>query len=109
MIYSRLHQHLTEYNILANHQYGFRSNSSTEIAIYKLRNEISEAVNNWKIAGGILCDLPKAFDCVNHRILMSKLEFYAINGSFLILIKSHLQDIDQEVQISAQNYNNFQD
>jgi hypothetical protein len=109
MIYSRLHQHLTEYNILSNHQYGFRSNSSTEIAIYKLRNEISEAVNNWKIAGGILCDLPKAFDCVNHRILMSKLEFYAINGSFLKLIKSHLQDIDQEVQISAQNCNNFQD
>ena len=44
---------------------------------------------------------------MNHRILMSKLEFYGINGSSLKLIKSHLQDINQKVQIRAQNYNNL--
>jgi Reverse transcriptase (RNA-dependent DNA polymerase). len=60
-----------------------------------------------KITGGIFCDLHKAFDCVNHRILLSKLEFYGIEGSFLKLIKSHLEDINQKVQISAQNYNNL--
>jgi hypothetical protein len=108
-IYSGLYQHFIEYNILAKHQYGFRSNSSTEMAIYKLRNEISEALNNWKIAGGILCDLPKAFDCVNHRILRSKFEFYGINGSSLKSIKLHFQDINQKVQISTQNCNNFQE
>jgi hypothetical protein len=79
------------------------------MATHKLRNEISEALNNWKIVGGILCDLPKAFDCVNHRILLSKLEFYGIKSSSLKSIKSHLQDINQKVQIRAQNYNNFQE
>jgi len=77
------------------------------MAIYKLRNEISEALNNRKITGGILCELQKAFDCVNHRIFLSTLEFYGINGSLLKLIKTHLEDINQKVQISAQNYNNL--
>jgi len=44
---------------------------------------------------------------VNYRILLSKLEFYGINGSFLKLIKSYLEDINQKVQIRAQNYNNL--
>jgi hypothetical protein len=74
------------------------------MAIYKPLNEISEASTKTKIVGGMFCDLHKAFNCVNHGILLSKLEFYGIKDSFLKLIKSYLQDRYQKVKLSTQNY-----
>ena len=49
-------------------------------AIYKLINEIFNSLNNKFIVGGILFDLEKAFDCLNHSVLLSKLQFYGITG-----------------------------
>jgi hypothetical protein len=48
-------------NTIANEQYGFRSNSSTDIASYKLTNEILNALNNKVLVGAIFCDLKKCF------------------------------------------------
>jgi hypothetical protein len=81
VIYIRLHQHIMSNKILVNEHYSFRSNSSTEKALYKLMNEILTALNNKKLVGGFFCDLKKAFDCVNVDILLSKLEFYGIVGN----------------------------
>jgi hypothetical protein len=50
-----------------------------------------------KVVGGIFCDLQKAFDCVNHNILLTKLEFYEVTGTNLKLIKSFLEDRYQKV------------
>jgi hypothetical protein len=80
-------------------QYGFRSNSSTEKATLKLSNDVLQALNNRAHVGGIFCDLEKAFDCVNHDLLMKKLEFYGIVGNAYALIKSYLSDRYQRVLI----------
>jgi hypothetical protein len=70
-----------------------------------LTQEILTALNNKLKVGGIFCDLHKAFDCVNHNILLSKLEFYGILGKANILIKSYLQNRYQRVQIKKDTIN----
>ena len=86
-------------DILADEQYGFRNNSSTESASFNLINNILDALNNNMLVGGIFCDLTKAFDNVNHNVLLSKLEFYGITGKANNLIKSYLSDRYQRVLI----------
>jgi hypothetical protein len=80
IIYSRTLDHLNRHNILSTEQYGFRRGLKTDTAIYKLTTEILNAMNNKQTVGGVFCDLEKAFDCVDHDILLSKLKFYGING-----------------------------
>jgi hypothetical protein len=70
IIYDRLLQHIEANNILATEQYGFRPGASTEKATFQLTEEILKSLNNRMMAGGIFCDLHKAFDCVNHSILI---------------------------------------
>jgi hypothetical protein len=88
----------TTHNILAKEQYGFRDNSSTQTASFHLLKEIINALNNKNIIGGIFCDLHKAFDYINHKLLLDKLEFHGIKGNFLKLIKSYLADRYQRVK-----------
>jgi len=97
-MFNRLLSHLYKNNILAKEQFGFRPRASTEQAAYMI-NGILKALKDKLMVGGIFCDLQKAFDCVNHDILMEKLEFYGIQGKFSYLIKSYLTGRFQRVII----------
>jgi hypothetical protein len=90
-MYNKLLQHLNNNKILVDEQFGFRTNSATDRAIYKLTNEILKALNNKSKIGGIFCDLKKAFDCVDHEILLSKLEHYGVTGKAWLLFESYLK------------------
>jgi hypothetical protein len=107
VIYKRLDDHMTSNKILAKEQYGFRNNTTTEKAIYQLSNNILKALDNKYLVGGIFCDLTKAFDCVDHDILLGKLKFYGIKGSANNLIKSYLKDRYQRVVIRNKSSNTY--
>jgi hypothetical protein len=83
LLYSRLYKHICANNILVKERYGFRINSSTEAESCNVINGILKATNNRFAVGGIFCDLENTIDCVNHGILVGKLEFYGISGKFL--------------------------
>jgi hypothetical protein len=91
VIYRRLCKYLVNNNILTNEQFGFRENSSTDKAIYRLLDHILMALNDRHNLGGIFCDLENAFNCVNHNILLSKLEFYGISSLMHKLITLYLE------------------
>jgi hypothetical protein len=99
VIYKRLINHTSAHNILSKAQYGFRSKMSTDNAIYQLTNNILKALDNKQLVGGMFCDLSKAFDCVDHETLLSKLEYYGVRGTANKLIKSYLVDRSQRVLI----------
>jgi hypothetical protein len=69
---------------LVPEQYGFRKGISTEDATFKLTDSVLKYIDQKKHVRGIICDLAQAFDCVNHEILLSKLQFYGIRGTILI-------------------------
>ena len=90
LIHQRLYQYFDQKKILVNEQQGFRHKASTETAAFSLINNILKSIDSRKIVGGIFLDLQKTFDCVNHDILLEKLNFYGISGKGNELMKSYI-------------------
>jgi hypothetical protein len=90
-IFTRLIRHLNYNHILADKQFGFRTNLFMDLASYKPINDILTSLNNKLLVGGVFCDLQKAFDCVDHDLLMSKTHWYGISGKGYNLIQSYFK------------------
>ena len=70
LMHNRLYKFLDEKNILYDKQYGFRKNNSTIFSLIEITEKIKETIDNNKFGCGIFIDLRKAFDTVNHKILI---------------------------------------
>ena len=77
-MYERIVSFICKHNVLYEFQYGFRANHSTNLAIMQLIDQITSSVDKREVCAGIFLDLSKAFDTVNHKILVDKLEHYGI-------------------------------
>ena len=97
LVANRLNTFITKYNILHNSQYGFRANFSTQTALIDLVDKISSSIDQCNHTIGLFLDLSKAFDTIDHVILLSKLERYGIRGKALDWFKSYLSDRKQFV------------
>lgn len=100
LMYSRIIKFLNCNNVLFSRQFGFRQGHSTSHALICITERILKALDNGHIACGVFIDLKKAFDTVDHNILLFKLSHYGIRGITNQWFKSYLSDRQQFVSIS---------
>ena len=102
IMYNRLYKHLSDNNVLYKKQFGFQEKHSTEHAILHLVDQINCSFEKNLFTLGIFIDLSKAFDIVDHKILITKLENYGVKGTNLQWFKSYLENRKQFIA-----YENF--
>ena len=103
LVYKRLLSFLIINNILNQNQFGFRKNHSTDFAIIQLLDKITDLLAKKEQIIAVYMDLSKAFDTIDHKTLLHKLNNYGIRGIALSWLKSYLSDRQQFVCIDGHN------
>ena len=99
VIFTQLYNYFHEKKLFYNAQYGFREKHSTEFAALELVDRITVEMDKMDTPISIFLDLSKAFDTLDHNILLTKLDYYGIKGIAHKLMKSYLTDRKQFVEI----------
>jgi hypothetical protein len=102
IIQIRLDSFITKNNLLDNSQYGFRKQHSTEFALINLVDKIANFIEDKKYVICIMIDIKKAFDSLNHKILIGKLLNYGFRGNVIKLLQSYLSNRYQYVVYNGQ-------
>ena len=92
IMYNRVYNHLDSKRLLYEKQFSFQRNNSSEHAILQLTRDITDSFEKVEYALGNFIDLSKAFDSVDHQILIKKLQYYGIDGTALEWFKSYLSN-----------------
>ena len=105
---NQMMDYFTSNELFLSQQYGFRPNRSTELAALELMDRNIDSMNQNFSPVNIYADLSKAFDCLDHAILLNKLKYYGVNDNAIKSLKKYLSDRDQYMQLvnfKSQIYN----
>ena len=97
IMYNRFVSYLNEYKILFSYQFGFRKIHSTYMALMTLMDKLTKCLDNDEYIIGVFLDFSKAFDTVDHVILLQKLSVYGVRGNALSWFESYLKNRQQFV------------
>ena len=100
IVHKRISMFLENNNMLCDDQYGFRKERSTTHSIVNLTNSIFDAINKRETCFAIFIDLKKAFDTVNHNILLRKIDHIGIKGDLLRWITNYLHNRAQRTFVN---------
>ena len=99
VVYNQLYEYFTKNKLFHENQYGFRTKHSTELAVTELTDRILINIDNKKLSLAIFMDLSKAFDTLDHKILIDKLGYYGIRVTSLMWFESYLSQRTQYVEV----------
>ena len=102
IIYDQLYDYLNTYNLLTHCQSGFRSFHSTLTALLEATNDWSVNIDNGMLNGVVFIDLKKAFDTIDHEILLLKLSNYGVDSTCLKLFESYLTNRSQKCKVNGE-------
>ena len=100
-MYKRLYTFLDNRNIIYDLQFGFRQQYSISHTFINITQNIRKALGDGNIGCGVLVDLQKAFDTVEHQILLAKLNHYGIRGVSNYWFKSYLSNRNRYVSVNG--------
>ena len=105
LMYNRLIQYINENKLLYKYQFGFQTGKSTHMTLIVLLDKISEALERGECVIGVFLDFSKAFDTVDHSILLKKMHKYGIQGLALRWFEDYLYNRKQYVTYNSYKSN----
>ena len=99
LVFDAMVGHLLKYKLLSTEQSGFRPGHSTQDVLLCVTDSWLKAIDDGKYVGAVFLDLAKAFDCVDHEILLKKLTCYGVRGDALKWMQSFLYGRFQRVSL----------
>lgn len=99
VLYIRMSAFIEKHNLLSPNQFGFRKNKSAELALLQQKEYILTQFEQKSFVIGVFVDFSKAFDLVNHSVLLANMECYGLRGQAQMLLRSYLSHRKQAVCI----------